>query len=186
MAFLEVSLHFDKPYKWPTWAKWTKNGLHSNENHSENLDYLSDYICRGLYKRGTTKIVLYLWLNFQLSFTSQGRNHLGINSLQMNPCPIVGLLKCVTKRWTIFIPDLKWSIWHVLLILKCQCAFTTAWRFRDNVSSTILRHSFYCGFHCFSMEVSRSIVFVCAPVIACRPCAHIRFTSSDDLSQRLA
>ncbi len=132
-----------------------KNGLHTNENHSENLDYLSDYIYRGLYKRGTIKIVFYLWPNFQLSFTSQGRNHPVINSLQLNPCPIVELLKWVTKRWTIFIPDLKWSIRNLL----CQCAFTTAWRFRDNVPFTIIRHSFYCGFHSFSMEVSRSMVF---------------------------
>ncbi len=163
-----------------------KNGLHSNKNRSENLDYLSDYICRGLNKRGAIKIMLYLWPNFQLSFTSQGRNRPGINSLQLNPCPIVELLKCVTKTWTIFIPDLKWSTRYVFLILKCQCAFTTAWRFRDNVSFTIIKQSFHCGFHFFPMEVSRSMVFVCAPVRACRPCAQIRFTSSDDLFERRA
>ncbi len=163
-----------------------KKWLPTNENNLENLALLSVYLYRGLSNRGTIKIRVYARPNFELSFTSQGRNRPGINSLQLNPCPMVELLKWVTKRWTIFIPDLKWSIRNLLLILKCQCAFTTAWRFRDNAPFTIIRPSFFCGFHFLPMEVSRSMVFVCAPVIACRPCAHILFTSSDDLSQRRA
>ncbi len=99
-------------------ALMNKKWLPTNENNLESLALLSVHLYRGLSNRGTIRIRVYVRPNFQLSFKSQGRNHPGINSMQLQPCPLVELLKWVIKRWTIFTPDLKWSTRYVFFNTK--------------------------------------------------------------------